>query len=110
MKRYRVRVTEEAEADLLDIHRYVLRNDSRQQADKLLEALESCCMNLAKIPERGHVPPELDRLGISVFREVHYKPYRIIYQVIGQDAFIHGVLDGRRDMQTLLERRLLRQM
>ena len=36
------------------------------------------------------------------------KPYRVICEVIGRDVYIHCVLDGRRDMQSLLERRLVR--
>jgi len=32
----------------------------------------------------------------------------VIYQLIGRNVFVHCVLDGRRDMQSLLERRLLR--
>ena len=31
-----------------------------------------------------------------------------IYQIEGQTVFVHCVLDGRRDLQELLERRLLR--
>jgi len=37
-----------------------------------------------------------------------FKPYRIIYQIDDPNVFIHCILDGRPDMSTLLERRLLR--
>jgi toxin ParE1/3/4 len=52
--------------------------------------------------------PELERIGVCGYREIHFKPYRIIYQIAGQKVFIHCVLDGRRAMQEILERRLLR--
>lgn len=32
----------------------------------------------------------------------------IIYQVIGSDIFVHCVLDGRRDIQDMLQQRLSR--
>ena len=108
MKRYRVRLAEDAEQDLVDIHRFVASHDSAEKAAYVLDQLESICSCLAELPERGHVPAELDRVGVSNFREAHFKPYRVIYEVIKQDVFIHCVLDGRRDMQSLLERRLLR--
>lgn len=108
MKRYRVRIIEDAEQDLVDIYTYITANDSVQKADYVLEQLESLCLGLAELPDRGHVPPELERIGVTAYREVHFKPYRMIYQVSGQDVYIHCVLDGRRDMQALLERRLLR--
>lgn len=41
-------------------------------------------------------------------REVRFKPYRVIYEVIQQEVLIHCVLDERRDMQALLGRRLIR--
>jgi hypothetical protein len=39
----------------------------------------------------------------------HLKVYRIIYQIVGLDVFVHAVLDGRRDIQELLYQRLIRQ-
>lgn len=108
MKRYRVRLVAEAEQDLIDIYRYVATHDSAEKATYVLDQLESLCLRLAELPERGHLPPELDRIAVTAYREVHFKPYRVIYEVVGQDVFVHCVLDGRRDMQSLLQRRLLR--
>ncbi len=70
--------------------------------------LEKTCKSLEDIKERGHVAPELERIGIKTYREIHHKTYRIIYQVTKRDVYVHCVLDGRRDMMTLLEDRLLR--
>ena len=108
MKRYRVRIIEDAEHDLIDIYHYVALNDSAGNAAYILDQLESLCLGLVELPHRGHVPPELDRISVTDYLEVHFKPYRIIYQIIGQDIFVHCVLDGRRDILSLLERRLLR--
>ncbi len=41
------------------------------------------------------------------YREVFFKPWRIIYRVVGGDVHVLVIADGRRDMRTLLERRLL---
>ena len=108
MRRYRVRLTEDAEQDLIDIYRYIARHDSLEDADYVLDQLESLCSRLTELPERGHVPPELDRIAVTNYREVYFKPYRVIYEAIRQDVFIHCILDGRRDMPTLLQRRLIR--
>jgi toxin ParE1/3/4 len=108
VRRYRVRLTEDAEQDLIDIYRYIARHDSLEDADYVLDQLESLCSRLTELPERGHVPPELDRIAVTNYREVYFKPYRVIYEAIRQDVFIHCILDGRRDMPTLLQRRLIR--
>lgn len=108
MKHYRVRLAEEAELDLIDIYRYISLQDSVENADYVLGQLESLCSRLTELPERGHIPPELDQISVTNYREVNFKPYRVIYEVIRQDVFIHCILDGRRDMSSLLQRRLIR--
>ena len=106
--KHQIRITEEAERDILDIYNYVARTDSAQQAELLLERLEQCCLSLAQFPDRGHIPAELEDIAVKDFLEIHFKPYRIIYQLIDKIVFIHCIVDGRRDMQSLLERRVLR--
>ncbi len=108
MKKRNVQLDNDAEADLFEIYRYVALNDSIEQADRLLGALKRACSSLRTLPLRGHIPPELQDIGVSQFREIRFKPYRIFYSIDRTTVTIHGVLDGRRDMQTLLQERLLR--
>ena len=105
---YEVVVDTDAEVDLFDIYRYVAFNDSTAQTDKLLAHLKQACYSLRRFPLRGHVPPELQDIGVSQFREIRYKPYRVFYSIEDRRVIIHSVLDGRRDMQTLLQERVLR--
>jgi toxin ParE1/3/4 len=106
--KHQVLLVAEAEEDIFEIYRYVLRADGRDRADYVLRRLQETCRSLAEMPGRGHSPPELQRVGVHGYREVHFRPYRIIYQITGRKVFIHCVLDGRRAVQDLLERRLLR--
>jgi toxin ParE1/3/4 len=105
---FQVAILAEAEDDLLDIYRYILLNDSAASANLVWDGIESVCRELCNLPERGHVPPELEWIGVTSYREIHFKPYRIIYEIDGRKVFVHCVLDGRRDLRDLLERRLLR--
>ena len=106
--KHQVLVIAEAEEDIFEIYKYVLRADGRGRADRLLHKIQETCQSLAETPNRGHIPPELERVGVCAYREIHFKPYRIIYQIVGRKVFIHCVLDGRRSLQEILERRLLR--
>lgn len=108
MKEYTVYLTEVAETDVIEICDYVSLHDSPRKADDLLGNIKETCLGLSEIPSRGHIPPELERISVFDFREIHFKPYRIIYQVLGTEIYIYCVLDGRRDLQELLQRRLLR--
>jgi len=74
----------------------------------VLDKLEELVLSLQSNPERGHYPPELSHQGIKDYREVLFKPYRVIYEIIASKVIVHLCVDGRRDMKTLLERRLLR--
>ena len=106
--KHRVRVVAEAEEDLLRIATYIAANDSAQAAERVLAGIERSMASLETLPERGHVPPELERVAVRGFREVHFKPYRVIYEVSGRDVLVHAVLDGRRDLAALLEWRMTR--
>jgi toxin ParE1/3/4 len=106
--RFAVLFSAAAEHDLADIHRYIVENDSVQNADRVLAGLEAACSRLASFPNSGNVPKELSLLGITDYREVHFKPYRVIYRVMTKAVVVYCVLDGRRDMQSLLQWRLLR--
>jgi len=49
----------------------------------------------------------LRSLGISEYRQIFFKPYRLIYRVHSKQVIIYVITDGRRDMGSLLTRRLL---
>ena len=108
MKRYLIRLTQEAESDLVDLFEYIARKDSVASAYYVLEELDQLILSLDQQPERGHYPSELSEFGLKDYREVLFKPYRVVYQVIDNTVVVLGCFDGRRDMRLLLERRLLR--
>jgi toxin ParE1/3/4 len=108
MKKYDVIFDQDAEDDLFDIYAFVALNDSVEKADRLFAALRQTCLKLRKLPLRGNIPTELSEIGVIEFRELHCKPYRILYSLESTTVFVHCVLDGRRDIQDILQERLLR--
>jgi len=108
LKKYQVIITYEAEKDILDIYDYIAKKDTLQNAEYILDNLESLILSLDESPERGHYSPELSIQGIKELKEIIFKPYRAIYETIGSKVIVHLCVDGRRDMKTLLERRLIR--
>ena len=102
-----VQLTDDAIRDLEEICDYIEQHDAPGKADHVLEQIERAFSNLAKHPHRGNYPKELVDIGIREYREIFFKPYRIIYRVLGNNVYVLVIADGRRDMQTLLQRRLL---
>lgn len=105
--RYDVLLTEGAEQDLESIHDYISEFDCVANANYVLDRLMDVAEGLAHFPERGSYPKELVALGIKEYRQTAFKPYRVIYRVVGSQVVIYLIVDGRRDMQSVLARRLL---
>lgn len=105
--KFRVLLTAGAERDLETLYDHVVRSDGVPQAHRLLDQLMESVDSLTSFPERGGHPRELISLGIKEYRQILFKPYRVIYRINGQQVVVYLVVDGRRDMQSLLARRLL---
>ncbi len=105
---FKVLLTDDAARDLEELYDYVASHDEPAKADYVLDKIEKVFLNLRDTPKRGACPKELLALGIREYREIFSKPYRIIYRVVDKKVYILLIADGRRDMATLLERRLLR--
>lgn len=108
MNKYQVHITETAIEDLFQIFDYIKIHDSLANANNLYKKLEEHCFSLEKFPDRGNLLKELRFLAIDQFREIHLKPYRIIYEKFDSEVYIHCILDGRRNLQDLLFERLIR--
>ena len=106
-RKYAVLLTQGAEQDIESIYDYIAQFDGKANADRVLDRLLEVVESLATFPERGAYPKELIALGIREYRQIAFKHYRAIYRVIGRKVFIYLIADGRRDMQSLLARRLL---
>ena len=104
---YKVLLTGNAARDLEELDAYITQHDSPAAAEYVLTRIEEKLNSLSEFPERGVYPQELSSLGIRDFRELFFKPYRIIYRVVKNTVYIYLIVDSRRDMQTLLNRRLL---
>ncbi|AKZ27969.1 type II toxin-antitoxin system RelE/ParE family toxin [Ralstonia pseudosolanacearum] len=105
--RYEVLLTQGAEQDLESIHDYVAEFDCVENANYVLDQLMEVVESLAQFPERGSYPKELVALGIKEYRQTAFKPYRVIYRVLGSQVVIYLIVDGRRDMQSVLAHRFL---
>lgn len=100
-------LTAAAARDLEELYQYIALHDAPGKAERVLTSIEKVFGSLSESPDRGAYPKELLALGIRDYREIFFKPYRVIYRVLGNVVHVFLIADGRRDMQTLLQRRLL---
>jgi toxin ParE1/3/4 len=104
---FQVVLTDDAERDLEDIVTYIAKYDSPRNAEHVLTRILDIADSLTVEPTRGTTPKELRALGDQEYRQIFFKPYRLIYRVVAQQVVIYLIADGRRDMQTPLAQRLL---
>ena len=103
---FQIFLTDDAAQDLEDLCDYIDSHDVPGKSEYVLNQIEIAFNSLNENPYRGVYPKELIALGIREFREIFFKPYRIIYRIIDDRIYILLIIDGRRDMELFLQRRL----
>jgi Plasmid stabilisation system protein. len=76
--KFDVYLISDAEKDIIDIYKHIIFNDSKENAEYVFYEIEEVCKGLSSLPDRGHIPPELERIGVMNFKEIHFKPYRTV--------------------------------
>lgn len=107
MGKRRVRWTETARRDLDAIVSYIAE-DSVENALAVLEKLRERAESLMDDAERGRIVPELRGLDVYQYHEVIERPWRILYRIEVDQVLVMAVLDGRRELRSLLLERLVR--
>jgi toxin ParE1/3/4 len=104
---YEVSLTKDAERDLEEIYLSIADRNTKVRADLVLDRLVKGAEALGTSPERGVHVDELRPLGVTEYRQVFLRPYRLIHRVHAEHVVVYVIADGRRDMGMLLSRRLL---
>ena len=101
-----VLLTDDAARDLDEIYARVRLQGSWAAAEATLDELAAAFAEAGSGHGERH-PPELLALGIRDYREAGRGEYRLVYRSDGRAAYVLLIVDGRRDLGSLLERRLL---
>jgi addiction module RelE/StbE family toxin len=102
-----VRWTRTAQRDLNAIVSYIAE-DSTENALAVLDRLQRRAETLSDNAERGRVLPELSVVDVHQYRELIERPWRLVYRIEPDAVLIMAVLDGRRDLRSVLLERLVR--
>jgi len=97
----------EAEKDLRALRKYLIRQFDKATWLHAYAGIKATVRAAAAFPQSGTILPELEAVGLMQYRQVLAGMNRIIYEVHGDMLYIHIVCDTRRDLRSLLARRLL---
>lgn len=106
--KFKLLILDEAQEDTKDLRRYILRGFGAETWKQTSAQLAVTFGNIRRLPQSGYIPAELSDFGGLNFREALSGQNRVIYEVRGDTIYIHVVTDTRRDLRTLLQKRLLR--
>jgi plasmid stabilization system protein ParE len=105
---FKVVILESAEHDLKELKDYITKNFSVETWQNSYDKIKTVIRNLKAFPYAGSIPEELEKLNLSQYRQVLSGMNRIIYEVRQDVIYIHIITDARRDLKSLLTKRLLR--
>jgi len=104
---YKLQWTTNARDDLLDIVDYI-KNDNPQTAHEIYLKIKAKASSSHFFPLKGRVVPELQKEGITLYREVVTSPWRIIYKVGNDTVYIMAILDSRQNVEEVLLQKLVK--
>ncbi|AIS15457.1 plasmid stabilization protein [Pseudomonas chlororaphis subsp. aurantiaca] len=105
---FKVVLLHSAETDLIELRTYLTQRFSTAIWQSSYGNLKQAIRQLATLPYAGVIPEELEQLHIGHYWQILSGMNRIIYEVRDATVYIHVIADTRRDMQSLLMKRLLR--
>ncbi len=103
-KEYEVILAKTAENDLLKIIKYIAQ-DSQSNALKILRKIKKQVDDLYLSPKRFRIIPELYDQGITQYREMIIRPWRVMYRISGSKVYVLSVLDSRQNIEDILLKR-----
>lgn len=105
--KYQIIFIEEAAIDLKELKSYIIRNFSKDNWRMTYSKIKSVLDNLKKNPFTGHIVSEIEDVNLIQYRQIISEMNRIIYEIRQYTVYIHIIVDTRRDMASLLNKRLL---
>ena len=102
-----VEVSPFAQDDLNEIIEYY-SSYSQNYVESTISEFEENVMSLQQHPKSGRIIPELERQGITQYRELIQGYYRIIYKISKDKVTVLTVIDGRRNFEEIIIEKLSR--
>jgi addiction module RelE/StbE family toxin len=105
-KKYFVKWTAPAREDINEIVDYISETNENY-AVKILDKIEESVKKLDMFPERYRIVPDLEKYGYLIYREIVVEYWRVIYKIENEFVYIMLVIDGRRNLEDLLLKKMV---
>ncbi|NNM53473.1 MAG: type II toxin-antitoxin system RelE/ParE family toxin [Spirochaetales bacterium] len=99
--------SEDASQDLLDIVSYIKDRSGSTMAREIYSRIQEKVKKSNSFPDSHRVAPELAEIGIAEIKEIIESPWRIFYRISNDEMRILSVVDGRRNVEEVLYRKII---
>lgn len=106
IKSYEVLRTQSGIFDLQMIVEYI-KIDSEHTAKKIFSELREKSNTLYCFSTKGKVVPQLQSIGITKYRKLIHKRWKITYKIQESKVYILLVVDSSQDLESVLFQRLI---
>lgn len=96
-----------AERDLKELKNYIVKNFGQPIWLTTYHKIKDSIKTIQTFSLRGALPEELEKINLTQYRQVISEKNRIIYEVRKQAIYIHLICDARKDLRSVLLKRLL---
>jgi len=106
-KIYKLQWTQNAKDDLFSIVEYI-QKESPSAVKDVYKKIRKKAHSSDFFPLKGRVVPELQKEGVTMYKEVISEPWRIMYKVGNDTVYIMAILDSRQNVEDILLQKLLK--
>jgi len=99
--------SQDASDDLIDIVTYIKDKSGKNIATEIYSRIILQVEKISISSKIGRIVPELMSIGIHDIREIIEKPWRIFYRITTNEIQIISVIDGRRNVEELLYKKVI---
>ena len=103
----KVNVLEFAKEDYRAIRKKVKSKFGAKVWEEVDAEFKNILSQIGQMPLSGLVPDEMRAIGLTDYRQRLVGQTRVIYQIKGEQVYVHLFIDTSRDFSSILHQRLL---
>jgi toxin ParE1/3/4 len=99
--------SKDAGDELAEIISYIKYNTGKLTAEKIYTKIMNKVKQASENPEGRRIAPLLREFGINYIHQLNINPWIIFYKVTGKKMEIISIIDGRRNLEEILYKKIL---
>lgn len=97
----------DASEELVEIIEYIKNQSGSNIANNIYKKIITKIEHLIEFPNIGRKVSELESVGHTEYYEIIESPWRIFYRFTESEILIISILDGRRNIEEILYKKLI---